>query len=168
MCIVKLIRKISKQVVDFNGTNRHCVADRNVYSTAECISERITGRRFRKRAHPHHRPANILKCIPINVRVRASQQEMNEWFEMRGTVLDLRAKEVREQVALNGRRPSDWEVETRGKHERTCIASVALQVHCDSEHPIDVEDYGSSTTVEAMPLREGMVWSEAHIGVVKS
>jgi len=85
-----------------------------------------------------------------------------------GTDFDLRAEQVREQVALYRPRPSAREERIRWNREIRFVASVALQIHQESEVFINVYLNGAAASVQAVPLRVGGTWCIARERVVRA
>ena len=65
--IVKPIRKVSVEVIDFCWSNCHHVPDRDVYPPAECHRKRVVRRGCREATHPRANHTNILECICIDI-----------------------------------------------------------------------------------------------------
>src|SRR5215469_8169367 len=92
---------------------------------------------------------------------------MNERLNPRGVDLDLRAKEIGEQVTLGIPRHPDREGCTGWKRKVSCIAAIALQICLDAQKVVDVENECSSTTIETMSLATGKIWSVADVRIVE-
>ena len=71
--IVKSIRKVSVEVIDFRWSNCHHVADWDVYAPAECHRERVVRRGCREATNPRANHTNILECICIDIGMRSPE-----------------------------------------------------------------------------------------------
>src|SRR5215475_14720843 len=92
---------------------------------------------------------------------------MNERLNPRGVDLDLRTKEISEQVALGIPRHSSREGWTRRKRKVSCLAAIALKICLDAQISVDVENECRSTTIETMPLATRKIWCVAEVRIVK-
>src|SRR5215470_9634770 len=92
---------------------------------------------------------------------------MNERLNPRGVDLDLRTKEISEQVALGIPGHPTREGWTRCKRKVSCLAAIALKICLDTQISVDVENECRSTTIETMPLATGKIWSVAEVRIVK-
>src|SRR5215469_10226742 len=93
---------------------------------------------------------------------------MNERLDVVGTHFNLRAEQIGEQVALDVRLGTGWEVRCGGKEKVTCGTSVSLEVRLDSKILVEVEDEAASAAIQAMSPASGYVRSKSGVRVVQA
>ena len=166
--VVEPIAKVGEQIIHPGRSNGHNMTHRNIYATAKCKCKGIAGRRSRKRTGSQPRRANALKCIRIHVRVRASNQEMNEGLDTVRTNLNLGAEQIGEHITLNVGYRSAGEERTRRNEESIRVTSVALQIRFEPKVLVDVVDQSSASAIQAVTLGENGTGVVVDVRVVKS
>ena len=128
-CFCECITESSQHVINLYRPKGDYSVDWYIDTTAEVHCKSLGGGCLRHGATPDDRLAEGLKCVAINVRVRPTKQEMSEWLKTVRTDLELRSKQIGEQISL------DVTTNARGK-SRICrnikagfVARVTLQVH---------------------------------------